>query len=470
MILEYKYDNSIKINREEINKLRMENQLLKVIFEDSKEGIVMVDKDGYIVMMNKAYTDFLDIDPDYAIGKNVEDIIENTRLNIVLNTGKEEIGQIQKMKGNDCVTLRIPIIQDDEVVGAIGRLVYKDVSEVGALYKKLEIAKKELDLYKEHLKKAQGEYFAINNIIDNSPKIRELKNMVKRVAKSDSTILITGESGTGKEVFANAIHETSQRQNNNYIKVNCAAIPSNILESELFGYEEGAFTGAKKGGKVGKFELANKGTIFLDEIGDMSFDMQAKILRVIQEKTVVRVGGHHGKKVDIKIVAATNQDLETKIEKGEFREDLFYRLNVIPFKIPPLRERPDDIPILCDYFINKYNKKFGIYIEDIHSEAMNYLKKYSWPGNVRELENAIERIYNFIDSDTIGKKHLSKKILNSEEKFPKGELNTLLDEYEKQIITRLLKTYDNKKSRVAEKLGINRGTLYQKLKKYAIPY
>lgn len=378
------------------------------------------------------------------------------------------MAQIQKIRGNNCVTIRIPVEKNNKIVGAIGKVIYKDIKEVESVCKNLEAAKRELDLYKERFKKVKGNYYAIDNIIGSSPKIMELKDIVAKVANSDSTVLITGESGTGKEIFANAIHETSDRRDNNYIKVNCAAIPPNILESELFGYEEGAFTGAKTGGKIGKFELANHGTLFLDEIGDMSIDMQAKILRVLQEKKVERVGGNTTKEIDVRIIAATNQDLVDKIENGQFREDLYYRLNVIPLHLPPLCERQDDIPELCDFFIEKYNDKFGIYIESIEDEAMSYLKNYTWPGNVRELENVIERIYNFIDTNRIKKEHLPENILKNNLIEPVGNLKRMLDEYEKQIIVQALKTHSNNKSKTAKILGISRATLYHKLDKYGI--
>ena len=378
------------------------------------------------------------------------------------------MAQIQKIRGNNCVTIRIPVEKNNKIVGAIGKVIYKDIKEVESVCKNLEAAKKELNLYKERFKKVKGNYYAIDNIIGSSPKIMELKDIVAKVANSDSTVLITGESGTGKEIFANAIHETSDRRDNNYIKVNCAAIPPNILESELFGYEEGAFTGAKTGGKIGKFELANHGTLFLDEIGDMSIDMQAKILRVLQEKKVERVGGNTTKEIDVRIIAATNQDLVDKIENGQFREDLYYRLNVIPLHLPPLCERQDDIPELCDFFIQKYNDKFGIYIESIEDEAMSYLKNYTWPGNVRELENVIERIYNFIDTNRIKKEHLPENILKNNLIEPVGNLKRMLDEYEKQIIVQALKTHSNNKSKTAKILGISRATLYHKLDKYGI--
>lgn len=462
----YNYGN--KKLTEEIEDLIIQNQALRTIFEDAFECIVMVDSNGYVSMMNETYASFLGIKPEEAIGKHVTNVIENTRLHVVIKTGEPEIGQIQRIKGNDSVTMRIPIIKDGKIAGAIGKVIYKDVKEVEVLYKKLEAAKVELNFYKERLRKMQGGYFALDNIIGNNIKIRELKSTLMRVANSDSTVLITGESGTGKEVCANAIHEMSDRRDNNFVKINCAAIPENILESELFGYEDGAFTGARRGGKIGKFELADRGTIFLDEIGDMSFDMQSKILRVLQEKEVERVGGNSPKKINVRIIAATNQNLLEKMKKGQFREDLFYRLNVIALELPPLRERADDVPLLCDFFLKKYNDKFGIYIEKIEEEAMHYLIRYAWPGNIRELENVIERAYNFVGGNVIQIKHLPEKIINSNRFCLSGDLNNMLNVFERQTILQVLKSYNGNKSRAAKALGINRASLYQKLKKYGI--
>ncbi|WZL71635.1 sigma 54-interacting transcriptional regulator [Clostridiaceae bacterium 35-E11] len=453
---------------EEIEELRIQNRALRIIFEDAFECIVMVDAGGYITMMNETYANFLGVEVEEVIGKPVTEVIENTRLHIVMKTGEPEIGQLQGIKGYDSVTMRVPITRNGNIVGAIGKVIYKDVKEVKMLAKKLEAAIMELNYYKGCLKKTQGNYFSLDNIVGNNIKIMELKRMVMRMADTDSTVLITGESGTGKEVFANAIHEMSSRRNNNFVKINCAAIPENILESELFGYEDGAFTGAKRGGKVGKFELANLGTIFLDEIGDMSFDMQAKILRVLQEKEIERVGGNTTKKVDVKIIAATNHNLLEKMKKGEFREDLFYRLNVINFELPPLRERPKDIPLLCEFFLQKYNNEFGIYIEKIEEEAMVHLKKYTWPGNIRELQNVIERAYNVVEGNIVTIKHLPERILENSKNSPSGDLNKILNEVEKQTILQTLEFLGGNKSKAAEVLGINRASLYQKLKKHGL--
>lgn len=453
---------------EEIEKIKMENRALEIFFENTSECLVMVDKNGYIIKMNNAYLDFLGISKENAIGRHVTDVIENTRLHVVVNTGEEEIDQIQRIKGYDAVTSRIPIIEDGKVTGAIGKVMFKNFREVNMLYKKLEETNTQLINYKERLKKVQGNYYALDNIIGNNPKILELKETIRRVANTDSTVLITGESGTGKEIFANAIHEISKRRDKNFVKINCAAIPENILESELFGYEEGAFTGAVKGGKIGKFEMAHQGTLFLDEIGDMSFDMQSKMLRVLQDKVVERVGGNSPKKVDVRLIAATNQNLLKKIEKGEFREDLYYRLNVLLLELPPLRERLDDIEPLCNFFISKYNNKFGIYIEKIDDEAMDYLLNYMWHGNIRELENVIERAYNFVDGNTIHVKQLPEKIIKGRGVISVGDLKNNLNSLEKQLIVDTLKACGGNKSKTAQALKINRASLYQKLKKYDI--
>lgn len=451
--------------------MKLENVLaehaLRIFFDDASESLVIIDSNGYIVMMNKPYADFLGIRQEEAIGKPVVNIIDNTRLHIVVNRGESEYGQVQWIRGHKAITSRIPIFNDGQIIGAIGKVNFKDSSELDKLYKKVEEQNKELSNYKERFRKIKGNYFALDNIIGNNQKIMELKDIVKRVSHSDSTVLITGQSGTGKEVFATAIHETSNRKDNNFVKINCAAIPEHILESELFGYDEGAFTGSKKGGKIGKFELASHGTIFLDEIGDMSIDMQSKILRVLQDKVVERVGGNDPKKVDVRIIAATNQNLIEKIEKGKFREDLYYRLNVVHIKLPLLRDRKDDISILCNFFIKKFNDKFGIYIEKISDEAMSRMLDYNWPGNIRELENVIERAYNFVEGDEITLENLPDNILNYMY-ASKGKLNNKMNNFEKEMIVKTLKECNGNKSRTARILGVNRPNLYQKLKKYNI--
>ena len=363
--------------------------------------IVVVDRNGFVTMMNNAYGEMLNIDPRKAIGQHVSDVIENTRMHIVAQTGKAEICDMQKIGDHNTVVTRIPIVKDGNVTGAVGKVVFRDVKELRILARKMTSLQSELEYYKEELRKVQGGKYTIDSIIGSSEKIQWLKNTTLRAAKGNSTVLVTGESGTGKELFAQAVHYASARRHGPFIKINCASIPENLLESELFGYEEGAFTGARKGGKPGKFEMASGGTVFLDEIGDMTMPMQAKLLRVLQEREIERVGGTRTTPVDVRVIAATNRDLDTMMKGGTFRQDLFYRLNIITLHIPPLRERPEDIPELCEALLYKINRSLQFELEGVSEEAMELLCRYDWPGNVRELENVLERSINLMEE--IGK-------------------------------------------------------------------
>ncbi len=312
-----------------------------------------------------------------------------------------------------------------------------------------------------------------DEIIGNSPLLGEVKIEAQKASQSTSTVLIQGESGTGKELFARAIHFSSDRGKSPFIPVNCAAIPEQLLESELFGYEEGAFTGAKKGGKAGKFLLANRGTIFLDEIGDMPLHLQTKLLRVLQEKEIEKIGGKDLIPIDIRVITATNKDLEKKVQDGEFREDLFYRINVIPLQIPPLRKRKEDILTLVKYLLNKCNKKLHKNIKEIDPQALHLFMDYMWPGNVRELENTIEYAVNMCNEEKIKIINLPKRLINSQiepGKNPVEEIITL-KELEKREIIKVIAYFKNRKQSIdlaASLLGISRATLYRKIKEYNI--
>ena len=305
----------------------------------------------------------------------------------------------------------------------------------------------------------------LDNIIGNSDLIVQTKRNALIASRSTSTILITGESGTGKELFARSIHNHSDRVDNPFVTVNCAAIPDNLLESELFGYEEGSFTGAKKGGKLGKFELADKGTIFLDEIGDMSLHLQAKLLRVLQERELDKIGGKSNIFIDVRIIAATNKNLETMVKNGSFREDLYYRLNVIPIKLPSLRERRGDIPLLINYMIEEYSHKLEKEILGIDENAKQLLINYSWPGNIREYS------INMSQSKVLTLDSMPKSIMNIDyDKKEEGteEIRTLEELEIREIKKALIKYKDYKKDKelAAKSLGISRATLYRKLEKY----
>lgn len=461
---------AIATQLEEVKSLK---STLESALESFFENIVIVDKKGYIKMMNRSYGEYLGVDHREVVGKHVTEVIDNTRMHIVATTGKAEIAEIQRIRDKDSVVTRIPIIKDGEVIGAVGKSLFKDPKDLKAMARQINTLQHQLEYYKEELRKVQGGKFTFDSIVGRSEKMEWMKTVALRAAKGNSTVLVLGESGTGKELFAHAIHNASGRLHGPMIKINCAAVPENLLESELFGYDDGAFTGARRGGKPGKFELANSGTIFLDEIGDMTLAMQAKLLRVLQEREIERVGGTKPIKVDVRVIAATNRDLEAMIEHGEFRQDLYYRLNIISLQIPPLRERKEDIPLLCTTLLKKINNQTPHWVEGVSPEAQGYLMEYAWPGNVRELENILERAVNLMDEEAlIMPEHLppalkkQHKIKESDE--PGKHLAGIMGDTEKQAIYRALEAAGGNKSRAAQILGIHRSGFYQKLKKYGM--
>lgn len=459
--------NQCRIQLEETRTLK---NVLEAILNSAYEGVVVVDENGIITMFNDAYCRFLNVKQEDVVGKHVTDAIENTRMHVVLKTGKAEIRHIQRIHGHDMICDRIPIKEDGKITGAVGKVLFRDVSEVDELLKQTEHLKEQLEYYKNELAKERKTKYSLDNIIGQSRVIAVLKELAGKCAKSSSTVLIRGESGTGKELLARAIHNLSPRRNNPLIKVNCAAVPENLLESELFGYEEGAFTGAKKGGKLGKFEQARGGTIFLDEIGDMPVKMQAKLLRVLQEKEIERLGSTGTVKVDVRVIAATNRNLEELIAEGRFREDLFYRLNVISLEMPSLRSRKEDIHLLVDFLVQKLCKNMGIGRKAISPAAYDILFRYSWPGNVRELENVLERALNVIDNDTINPEHLPYYIRQPKDLLKDGEfhLKSIVEDTEKEVMRRAFSVAGGNAVEAAKLLGISKSTYYEKAAKYGL--
>lgn len=433
--------------------------------------VVIINNKTEIVHMSKKYCEFLNVSLNDIIGKHVVDVIENTRMHKVLESGRGEYSHIQKINGKKMIATRIPIIKEGKIIGVLGYVNYKDTKEVEELYNKIFQMEKEISSYRNRLRSEASPKYSLDSIIGESDLIKNSKSLLRKSSSSDSTVLLLGESGTGKELFAHAIHSLSSRKDKPFITVNCSAIPSELLESELFGYEKGAFTGANKEGKIGKFELANNGTIFLDEIGDMPLFMQSKILRVLQEKEVERIGGNSPIKLNIRIISATNRDLEKMIKEKSFREDLFYRLNVIKIKVPPLRERDGDIELLSYHFLNLLSVKMDKKVYKISKDALMLLNTYSWPGNVRELRNVIERSLNMSDnSDELNVKYLPDKLKNNFVIDDVCSLDKQMYIAEKKAIHKALLVYKGNKSLAAKKLGISRVTLYEKLKKYKIEF
>jgi PAS domain S-box-containing protein len=458
--------NNLLVNSK--NKDTNYQNILSTVFNTVNECIVVVDEKGIITMMSKEYQELVDC--DHPEGKHVTEVIENTKLHIVARTGEKEYGEIQEVNGHKTISMRIPIECDGKIVGAIGKVLFKDLSNFKILSNKLMNYEKDAENHKNELSIEGKAIYTFDNIIGGSDKSLKVMNLAKRVAKIDSNVLITGESGTGKELFAHSIHNASKRCLKPFVKINCGAIPAELFESEMFGYEEGAFTGAKRSGKKGKFEYADGGTILLDEIGDMPMNMQVKLLRVIQEKELVRVGGNSVIKVDIRIISSTNKSLKQLIKDGKFREDLYYRLDVMHLKLPSLRERLEDIEELANELRKKICKKYNVYAEGISSEAIDCLKSYSWPGNIRELENVIERAINLLDDDVyIMPKHLPEKMINGKIKkyiLENNSLKDVVETVEKDLIMECIKKTGGNKKETAKILGLSRAGLYKKLNRY----
>ncbi|MFA9555996.1 sigma 54-interacting transcriptional regulator [Evansella sp. AB-rgal1] len=457
---------------EEVTNLKSIQEMLEAIIQSSNDAISVVDEHGKGLLINPAYTKLTGLKRDAVIGKPANiDISEGESMHMrVLQTGKPVRGVKMKVGASrkDVIVNVAPVIVDKKLKGSVA--VIHDMSEIESLTTELERAK-------QIIRTLEAKY-SFYDIIGNSEELQIAIQQAKMAAITPATILLQGESGTGKELFAHAIHNASKRKYNKFIRVNCAAISETLLESELFGYEEGAFSGAKRGGKKGLFEEANGGSIFLDEIGEISPQTQAKLLRVLQEQEIVRVGGTKAISIDIRIIAATNVNMEEKLEKKEFRNDLYFRLNRMPIHIPALRRRKEDIPSLCDHLLIKLNQDYGRNVEGVTKEARNRLQLYHWPGNVRELENILGRaiIHMQLHEKFIDIQHLPQ--LDSKEEPVKNTfehpsyynssktLQLIMEETEQGIIRTALQENGGNKTKTAKQLGVSIRNLYYKLDKY----
>jgi PAS domain S-box-containing protein len=440
----------------------------RMILDHIQNGIMITDPDGKVIFFSKTYGDFLGVNPDDFIGKHCREVIENSRMDIVSRTGVAEINQPHRIKGQDMIVQRIPIEQNGKVVAVFGQVMFKDIRDLQSLARKLNMLESKVALYEKELISLRSSKYTINNIIGLSEKIVQVKQLALRAALSNAPVLLMGESGTGKELFAHAIHHASERRPYPFIRLNCAAIPKDLLEAELFGYEAGAYTGASAKGKPGKFELAYQGSIFLDEISDLPLDMQPKLLRVLEEKEVERIGGNRMSKSDFRLIAATHENLEQMVEAKKFRKDLFFRLNVIPIVIPPLRERKEDIPLIADHILKNLNKELGTHVLHISPDVMGVFQNSRWPGNVRELANVLERILHTMEGDTIELSHLPLFLQNRIEGRPQHRstlLKGLKQDIEREAMLHAMQAANNNKSKAARLLGIHRTALYKKMKK-----
>jgi len=457
----------------QMNNLKEYQGMLQAVFLATQDAISVVNEKGEHIMVNPAYTNITGINSNDVIGKGaLFDIEEGESLHLKVLRTKEPVANTKlkiKPSGKTVVAQAAPIIVDNVLRGSVA--ILHDVTGIKDLTKKLLEAEKKIRelTYK----------YKPDDIIGDSQNFTEVKMQILKAAKVPATVLLRGESGTGKELFANSIHAQSPRRDNKFIRVNCAALSDTLLESELFGYEEGAFTGAKKGGKKGLFEEADKGTIFLDEISEISINTQAKLLRVLQEKEIMRVGSTHPISIDVRIIVATNSDLNKAVKEGKFREDLFYRINILPIFIPPLRERKEDIPLLIKKFIVKINDEYGRNIGSITDEAVKLLVEYNWPGNVRELENVIGRaIINMNFNEQVIQKehlpHLYSPVTGIKQKVEIKNideiqnLSSIIDKTESDYIKEVYLKLNKNKTKTANKLGVSIRTLYYKMEKYGI--
>ncbi len=451
--------------------LRKQVEMFELIFESIYNGVMVTDSKGYVTHFNRPYGQFLGVDPKKQIGKHCTEVIENTRMHIVAETGKAEINQSHSINGQNMVVQRIPIKKNGKVIAVFGQVMFKDVRDVGRLAKKLSLLESKVELYEQALISLRSTRYTFDSIAGDSETIRFLKKEALKAAATNLPVLITGESGTGKELFAQAIHNASPRRLHPFVRINCAAIPRELMESELFGYDRGAFTGATYKGKPGKFELAHRGTLFLDEIGDLPLEMQPKLLRVLEEKEVERVGGTSLIRVDFRLIAASNQNLESMMTAGRFRKDLFYRLNVISLNIKPLRERPDDIVPLSRYMLEQLavDYSFPTIKTDPQTEAV--LTKHDWPGNCRELYNVLERTVSSLEGNIIRPADLPLQLYSGEKSSRMSTRLSLKDvqgNAEREAILSVLAATNNNKAKAARLLGIHRTLLYKKLRKYGV--
>lgn len=437
------------------------------------EWVIVVDAASRIKFINRPYAEFLGVKSEDIYDCNVVDVIENTRMHLVIASGQEELSKLQEIQGRHIIANRYPIRLAGKVIGAIGFVLYHDTHEWRQINTQIKALVSELDFYRRALDKEQsGARYHLSDLIGRSLLIKAVNNKIQKVAGGDASVLIRGESGTGKELYAHALHLLSERSKAPFIKINCAAIPENLLESELFGYAEGAFTGAKRGGKQGKFQLADQGTLFLDEIGDMPLAMQAKLLRVLQDREIEAVGSNRLVKIDVRLVTATHQPLEKLIAQGKFREDLYYRINVVSVELPPLRDRREDIPALAEHFLTKLANRTGRRAPKLTASALTRMLEYAWPGNVRELENAIESAFYLSQGNKISLQSLpnalTSGIESAELHTEYGTLKQRLALAEKEILLEALAACDGNRQQAATMLGIGKTTIYDKLSRYQL--
>ena len=454
--------------KETLGGLISENQMIAML-DTPYEGILGINKENKIFFINQFFLDLFQRELKDMIGKDIRDFVPKCRLPETIVKGYSEWGETLIINNKEILVGRFPIKNNNIVIGAVLKTIFPDMIVGKSITEKLA------NPIKNQGRTVPLHLHTCMDLVGETPAMLYVKKMARRASRTNSTLLIYGESGTGKEVVAQAIHTRSVRRDAPFISINCGAIPTTLIESELFGYVAGAFTGAGKCGNAGKFELANGGTILLDEIGDMPLDMQVKLLRVLQEKEVWRIGAHSPVALDVRVIASTNQDLKAMIQSGKFREDLYYRLNILMINTPPLRECQADLPDLIRFLLYRINQKIGTSAKGISESSMEIAMNYDWPGNVRELENLLEQAVNWSDSELVELNKipqppwiLSKANATIAPATDEIKKLSALETNERELIIDILKQVDGNRVQAAKKLGIARSVLYRKLKKFQI--
>jgi PAS domain S-box-containing protein len=450
--------------------------IIEHILTDPYDAMAVVDRQERLAYISPVHEKFFGLQPGEAIGKKVKDVIEGSRLPNVVRTGIAEVGQVHTMRGKERIVSRHPIRHNGEVVGAIGRVMFKGPEQVEAMARRINALERQIETFKsENRTLSQADKF-LDAIIGQSVAIRSVREQIRKIAPLDIPVLIQGESGTGKELVAQALHMLSPRHDGRLVTVNAAALPESLVESELFGYEAGSFTGADRKGRAGKFELADKGTIFLDEIGDMPIEVQSKLLRVLQDRMVERVGGEKPKRVDFRLCSATNRDLEALIDQNKFRLDLFYRISPVCIAMPSLADRLEDIALLLKHFVSEISRDHNRELPEIDLDVVPYLMERPWPGNVRQLRHVVERALVFSEPGRLRVKDFNsdgapapvrvsqpQSIQVDQRQFAVGRLKDSVDALENQLIHDAIIRFKGNKKKAAEHLGVSRSYLYKKI-------
>jgi len=433
--------------------------ILRHLLTNPYEALTVVDREGIVRYISPVHERFFGLPAGGGLGKHVTQVIENTRLHEVARNGRAEIGQLQVMKDTSRVVTRIPVQgSHGEVVGAIGQVMFKGPEQLQTLSAELSRLRSEVEYYRRELSSLRERSVGLDQLIGDSPAMRRLKQQILKVAPLDVPVLLVGESGTGKELVAQAIHQLSQRREEALVMINAAALPPNLVESELFGYEAGAFTGAERKGRRGKVEQADRSSLFLDELGDMPLEMQVKLLRVLEDGSYERIGGQGSRISNFRLISASNRDFQRLIEEGRFRLDLFYRVSAVTILLPPLRDRLEDIPALARQALKRFAQRHGVAVRRLSTAAIQVLQQHDWPGNVRQLMHVVERAAIFADTDPIGPADFDLQTSTKPDSVSES-----LTRVEENLIRAALQRCGGNKKRAAAELGISRSYLYKRL-------